>query len=100
MKFQANLLVLNKAGQEITSGECFVSADEEILAISPKLKEALNISLRDIKSAAGADYKINIELLSGEKIILGGLGYQYEDFLKILIANLNKAFLKDMLVEE
>ncbi|MDP1629413.1 MAG: hypothetical protein Q8L57_02220, partial [bacterium] len=52
------------------------------------------------KSAAGIDYQINIELSSGEKIILGGLGYQYEDFLKILIANLNKALLKDMLVEE
>ncbi len=100
MKFQANLLVLNKTGREITSGECFVSVDEEILAISPKLKEALNVSLRDVKSAAGADFKINIELLSGERIILGGLGYQYEDFLKILIANLNSALLKDMLVEE
>jgi len=105
MKFQANLLVLNKAGQEITSGECFVSVDkideeEEILAISPKLKEALNVSLREIKSARGVDYQINIELFSGEKIILGGLGYQYEDFLKILIGSLNKALLKDMLVEE
>ncbi len=100
MKFQANLLVLNKTGQEITSGECFVSVDEDILAISPKLKEALNVSLRDIKSVRGADYQINIDLLSGEKIVLGGLGYQFEDFLKILITNLNKALLKDMLVEE
>ncbi len=100
MKIQANFLVLNKAGQEITSGECFVSVDEDILAISPKLKEALNVSLREIKSASGADYQINIELFSREKIILKGFGYQYEDFLKILITNLNKVLLKDMLVEE
>jgi hypothetical protein len=73
--------------------------DEELI-LCPELGEPLRVSLREIAKISEADYRIRLELLSKETIVLSGLGYQYEDFLRVLMKVRTRLQAKDMLMDE
>lgn len=88
----------DRSGQ--AEGEATARLTEDALEIKPKLGESLLISLRDIHSLAGADYKLNLLLSSGETLLLYHLGYRFEDFVRSLSGLRNEQMLKDLLMEE
>ena len=69
--------------------------DEESLSLT-SLGESLRIPLRDIETITPADYKVGIRLSNGN-VLISGLGYGYEDFIRELCFARNELILKDML---
>jgi hypothetical protein len=93
-------ILFDKTGTESERGEAQASLDLETLSILPQFKETLYLSYRDILDITPGEYTIQLSLISKEKFIHSNLGYQYEDFLRILIKQRNELLLKDMLMNE
>lgn len=82
------------------SGEARGRLDKDKLTVLPKFGEALLISYREIVDFAGVDYRLALDLASGEKLTLFNLGYQFEDFTKRLAGLRNEVLLGDLLMKE
>ena len=74
--------------------------DSDGLTLFPETGEELLMTYRNILDFFAGDYRISLTLTTKDKIILSGLGYQYESFLRILSQLRNEMLLKDMLMEE
>lgn len=98
--FTLTFSFLDPDGKELNSGECQADLGEDSLSLQPESGNALFISLRDILEISAGDYKINLLLSANERLDLFNLGYDYEDFLRILNEQRNNLILKDMLVTE
>ncbi|MEM2144468.1 MAG: hypothetical protein QW279_03845 [Candidatus Jordarchaeaceae archaeon] len=98
--FTLSFSLLDPNGRELSGGECEADLGKESLSLQPESGKALFVSLRDILETSAGDYKINLLLSSNERLILFNLGYNYEDFLRILSEHRNNLMLKDMLVTE
>lgn len=98
--FTLSFSLLDLNGKELNRGECESDLGEDSLSLQPESGEALFISLRDILEISAGDYKINLLLSSNKSLTLFNLGYDYEDFLRILNEQRNNLILKDMLVTE
>jgi len=93
-------ILFDKTGAESEHGEAQATLDLETLSILPQFKETLYLSYRDILDITPGEYTIQLSLISKERFTLSNLGYQYEDFLRILIKQRNELLLKDMLMNE
>lgn len=82
------------------SKEAVAEITDESLSISPKFGEVILFSLHDIIEAKEKDYKIFLKLSSRESLILSDLGYQFEDFFKIMVKKSNVMAMKDRLLTE
>ncbi|MFN7990860.1 MAG: hypothetical protein U0R44_01745 [Candidatus Micrarchaeia archaeon] len=80
-------------------GEGKASVSGEALSVSPSSGEPIYLSLRDILGISPADYKVSLALPSGT-LVLSGLGYRYEDFVRELSKKRNELTLKDMLMAD
>lgn len=87
-------------GDKEEKGEALVQISEENLYLRPELGETIQMPYREIIQLSEADYRISLELISKEKLVLFDLGYQYEDFLRMLSKSRNEMLLKDMLMKE
>ena len=74
--------------------------DTDGLTLFPETGDELMVTYRNILDFIAGDYRISLTLASRDKIVLSGLGYQYESFLRILSQLRNGMLLKDMLMEE
>lgn len=83
-----------------SSDETEASLSEERLRLKAPFGETLSVPYRDILVLSGSDYKIQVTIKSGDKLILYNLGYRYEDFLRELSKHHNAIILKDMLIQE
>lgn len=90
----------DESGKESASGEARAVIDEESLSLIPKYGEALYLSLRDIHGFSSGDYRIQLDLISRERVGLFHIGNRYEDFLRALTRQRNEVILTDMLMEE
>jgi len=81
-------------------GESNVLLDREKLTALPVSGEPLVIDYRDIVEITGGDYRIELKVVSKEKLTLSNLGYKYEDFLRNLINLNNEVVIKDLLMNE
>ena len=95
-----NYSLIDEKGVEVANKKAQARLDEENLLISPEFGEALLFSYRDILEVCEGDYKVNLMLGLKEKLILSGLGYHYEDFVRVLCKLRSELLLKDMLVKE
>ncbi|MEM2981432.1 MAG: hypothetical protein QW385_08750 [Thermoproteota archaeon] len=93
-------ILLDEAGREVETGECKGVVDEEHLTLSPKFGGGLPFYLRDIVEIEVENYKITLPMESREKIILFNLGYDFEDFLRVLTRMRNEVMVKDLLMNE
>ncbi len=87
-------------GAPLRSGEAKARLGEDGLSILPADGEALFVSYRDILSASGADFAVRLSLAPNETMELDGLGYRFEDFLRILHRLRNEALILDLLMQE
>lgn len=102
MESQLSYLLLTPGGQEAGSGKAkaVIDFEKETLNIKPSFGELLTIPLDEILGVSGEDYKINLTLASGEKLVLSELGYSYDDFLRVLAKLRADTAQKEMLMKE
>ncbi len=100
MEFKLNCLLKGENSQAGSGSDARCRLEEESLSILPDFGEALYFSIRDITSVSASDYRVRINLTSGETLVLSELGYKYEDFLRILFKIRNEMIIKDMLMQE
>ena len=100
LEAELNYTLSDKDGKEIESGKAQGKISEESFFLLPELGHSLFSPLRDIVKINAADYKISIQLISDDIIILSQMGYKYEDFLRVLSRVRNEILLKDMLINE
>lgn len=93
-------ILLDETGREVERGECKGIVDEECLTLSPKFGGILPFYLRDIIEIEAENYSIMLPVESREKIILFNLGYDFEDFLRVLTRMKNEVMVKDLLMNE
>ncbi len=74
--------------------------EESSVSVMPQFGQPIYFSVRDIVTITEGNYRIHIELTSGETLTLYNLGYKYEDFLRTLCTIRNETFIKDMLMAE
>ncbi len=100
MELNLSYSLNDKDGRQIECAQAKAQIEDLRLCIYPKFKDAYLISLRDIAAVSKAAYKIELPLLWGQTIILSGLGYALDDFLKALRKSRNELIIKDMLMNE
>ncbi|MFO8059083.1 MAG: hypothetical protein R6U70_00280 [Bacillota bacterium] len=81
-------------------GEATARVTEETLDLLPSSGEALLFTLREITDITASDYRLALDLSSGERLILYHLGYQYEDFCRVLSRMRNEMIIGDLLMKE
>lgn len=74
--------------------------EDKNLTILPKFGNILSFSYRDIVGIDAKNYKINLRLSTRETLVLSDLGYDYENFLRVLTRLRNEVLLKDLLMHE
>ncbi len=87
-------------GAPLQSGEAKARLEEGGLSLLPADGEPLFVSYRDILSASSADHAIRLDLSPNEALEMDGLGYRFEDFLRILHRLRNETLLSDLLMQE
>jgi hypothetical protein len=81
-------------------GEAAIKLEEQTLSFAPKSGEAIYLSLIDIINIVPADYRVSLDLSSGEKLSIYDLGFKFEDFVHTLFALRNEMVLKYLLMNE
>src|SRR5665647_859940 len=69
---------------KIAEGQAAVAINNEEIIISQQFKEPYIIKLIDILEINPVDYKVFILLSPNGKLIISELGYEFENFLRIL----------------
>ncbi len=100
MECSATYQLSDGDGGEAAAGKGIVRLDEESISILPAFGEVIFIQFRDILGLSGEDYKVHLDLSSKERLVISGLGYKYEDFLRVLSKLRNEIILKDLLMHE
>ena len=85
---------------KISEGEAAIVINNEELIISQQFKDPYIISLIDILEINPVDYKVFMPLNPNGKLIISELGYEYENFLRILKDARNEILAKYLLMEE
>jgi hypothetical protein len=92
---------LSDANSNVKSeGEAKAVLNEKYLTLIVAFGEPMLFSYADMIEIYSYNYKIDLFFASKEKLNLGGLGYQYEDFLFHLFKLRNELLLKYLLMEE
>ncbi|HAS92662.1 MAG TPA: hypothetical protein DCS12_10680, partial [Clostridiales bacterium] len=84
----------------IARGQARAEVSEEEIIIFEKLKQPYIFKLTDISKIIPSNYKIIIRLSPNGEIRLSELGYNFEDFLRILIKSRNMLISKYLLMNE
>jgi hypothetical protein len=100
MQCGASYALTEDGGGLLARGESTVLLDSEKLTVLPASGEPLVVSYRDISAILRGDYRIDLGLISKEKLTLSDLGRKFEDFLRNLTNLNNEVVLKDLLMNE
>lgn len=95
-----NFVLADETGKEAESGKAKFVLDEEKISILSESGEAMPLLLRDIRELFSEDYRISVSLAGGGKIIISGLGYQYDDFFEALGKIRQEIIEKELLMKE
>lgn len=90
----------SERGEQLEKGEGRGRLVREGLVILPKFGELLSVPFRDITGITAKNYRVHLLLSSGERITLWDLGYDYENFLRVLNRLRNEVLLQDLLMSE
>ena len=85
---------------KIAEGEAAVAINTEEIIILQQFKDPYIIKLIDIIEINPVDYKVYIPLSPNGRLIISELGYEYENFLRILKDARNAILAKYLLMEE
>ena len=100
MECTASYLFSEDDDRQISQGDNDLLLDTEKLTVLPTSGEPLLIPYRDIIQLSKAGYKINVNLVSKEKLTIFNLGFKYEDFFRNFSKLNNEVILKDLLMNE
>ncbi|MFZ2035521.1 MAG: hypothetical protein WAU62_01210 [Dehalococcoidales bacterium] len=100
LKCPASYELMGNDDQEIAQGGSDLVLDAEKLTVLPESGDPLLIPYRDIIQISRGGYKINVDLVSKEKLIVSNLGYKFEDFFRNFSNLNNEVILKDLLMNE
>ena len=92
--------IVAETGKVVCKGEGKGVLEDKNLVLMPKFGEVISFSFRDIVEINAKNYKLNILLTSKEKLTISDLGYDYENFLRVLTRLRNEVLLKDLLMHE
>ncbi|MFZ3054545.1 MAG: hypothetical protein WA091_00985 [Minisyncoccales bacterium] len=93
-------ILTDGSGNEVESGQAKFVLDEEKISILSEKGQATPLLLRDISEFIAEDFKINLFLIGGGKAVLSELGYQYEDFVRVLNKLRHEISQKELLMKE
>jgi hypothetical protein len=100
MECAASYLFTGDDDHPISHGDCDLLLDAEKLTVLPRSGDPLLIPYRDIIQLLKAVYKINVNLVSKEKLTISNLGFKFEDFFRTFSNSNNEVILKDLLMNE
>jgi hypothetical protein len=100
MGCDASYVLRQNDDQEIAKGESNFLLDTEKLTLLPESGEPLLIPYREIIQLSRVGYKIEVRLISKEKLTIYNLGYKYEDFFRNFSTLNNDTIIKDLLMNE
>lgn len=100
LQVSGSFVLIDETGKEIESGQAKFILDEEKISVFSESGKAMPLLLRDISDFFAEDYKINLLLFGGGKVIISELGYQYDDFVKALTKLRHEIIQKELLMEE
>ena len=100
MECDSSYALTGNDDQQISQGDSHLLLDNEKLTLLPASGDPLLIPYRDIIRIARVGYKIEVGLVSKEKLTIFNLGYQYEDFFRNFSNLNNEVILKDLLMNE
>ena len=100
MECPASYLFSGVDDLSIFQGDGDALLDAEKLTFLPTSGDPLLIPYRDIIQLSRVGYKINIVLVSKEKLTVFNLGFKYEDFFRNISNLNNEVILKDLLMNE
>jgi hypothetical protein len=95
-----NYDLIDGKGKRAANGKAQAAIETETLSLMTESGAAQVLTLRDIAGISHGNHTIELLLGSGEKWSFSGLGYGYDDFLRILHQNRNELILFDMLADE
>lgn len=90
----AEFLWLDEKGGIKNNGNCEIRIYETGLVIIPEKGELKRLPFSDFADISDEDYKLSINLESGEKIIFSKLGRDFDSFVKVLSEAINELSLK------
>jgi hypothetical protein len=85
---------------KIAEGEALILVNNEEIIISQQFKEPYIIKLIDILEINPADYKVILPINPNGKLIISELGYEFENFNRILKDARNEILAEYLLMEE
>ncbi|VVC71634.1 Uncharacterised protein [uncultured archaeon] len=91
---------LETPGKPAAAGEASVKIDGRSLEVLPKFSEPVLVPLRSVTGFTAKDYRVELQLNSGEKLAVYDLGYEYENFLRLFSGFMNNAILEGLLAHE
>lgn len=100
MECTASYILRENDDQEISQGKSNLLLDVEKLNLLPESSEPLLIPYRDIIQISRVGYKIEVRLVSKEKLTIFNLGYKFEDFFSNFANLNNEIIIKDLLMNE
>ena len=100
LEVKGDFVLIDEMGKESESGQAKFILDEEKISVASESGKATSLPLRDIGDFFVEDYKIYLLLPNGGKVIIAQLGYQYEDFVRILTNLRHEIIQKELLFKE
>ena len=100
MKFDVEYALIEKTGAESERGKGVAAVTETGADLHPENSTPVSLEWREVIELSGADYKVLFKMPSGDALELSGLGYKYEDFLRIASGFRNNFLIKDALIDE
>jgi len=100
MQASLRFSISDPEGKVTMAGDANGTIEAAALIIGPKDGEPTSFSLRDLVSISEADYRIKVDVVGGDSLLLFNLGYKYEDFARSLVQARNELALQDLLMEE
>ncbi|MFA5392193.1 MAG: hypothetical protein WC306_00655 [Candidatus Paceibacterota bacterium] len=100
LELTANIILKSQGVVQISDTPAKIVLDEENLSIFSENWGTYLFSYREVIDVISEDYKLKLSFNKEKELVISQLGYQYEDFTRILIKLRNETILKDLLFQE
>lgn len=100
MEITLTYSLTDQNNEELESGEGSAVLTKEQLILYPNLASLITITYQDILEINQRNYKLEITLISKDKLFLSKLGSKYDDFTDNLSVLYSQLLIKHLLMEE
>jgi hypothetical protein len=100
MEAKLRYSVADMSGKVKSMDDATAVLGQEDLAIRPLSSPPYHFSLRDMSSIDEGEFRISVQLRSGDSLMLFNIGRGFEDFARELFRSANELELRDLLMDE